>query len=182
MIGQYKPNYIPLKDTAVSNVLSMTSTGQVKWFNSKTGFGFISTDEPDSTDIFVHHSALKAEDDRFRYLAVGERVNFNIVTSDEGKTIAHDVSALSGAKLKCDTYTVTEYQKLTQSMSDADTGGKGRGGKGGKGKGGKGKGGKGKGGKGKGGTSLPADEYEVWELVRYKKSTSVGPRIIEASV
>ena len=43
--------------------------GQVKWFNTKTGFGFITVrSDGDYTgkDIFVHHSDLKVAEDQYR--------------------------------------------------------------------------------------------------------------------
>jgi len=43
--------------------------GKVKWYNGKKCFGFITPDTPnengDTSDVFVHSSALKAADIRF---------------------------------------------------------------------------------------------------------------------
>jgi CspA family cold shock protein len=54
--------------------------GKVKWFNAKKGYGFISTDE--GSDVFVHHSDIKAEG--FRTLEQGEEVEFEIAEGPKG--------------------------------------------------------------------------------------------------
>lgn len=82
-----------------------TLTGQVKWFNTKTGFGFITVKtegEHQGQDIFVHHSDLRVEGDQYRYLVMGEYVEFGLKqTDDEHKVKATDVQGIMGGSLMC---------------------------------------------------------------------------------
>ncbi|MGD8726652.1 MAG: cold-shock protein [Gemmatimonadales bacterium] len=59
----------------------MRTTGTVKWFNDKKGYGFI-TPEDGEKDCFVHFSAIQAEG--FKSLKEGQRVEFEIVDGDKG--------------------------------------------------------------------------------------------------
>jgi CspA family cold shock protein len=58
--------------------------GTVKWFNDQKGYGFISTEE--AQDVFVHFSAI--EGTGFRTLHEGERVEFEIKSSERGSEAA----------------------------------------------------------------------------------------------
>ena len=57
------------------------STGTVKWFNEKKGFGFISPDSG-GEDLFVHHSEVKTNG--YASLAEGQKVEFVIGQGKKG--------------------------------------------------------------------------------------------------
>ena len=56
--------------------------GTVKWFNSRKGYGFITSEE--GTDVFVHFSAIKAEGDEFKSLNENDKVEFDITEGQKG--------------------------------------------------------------------------------------------------
>lgn len=60
---------------------SAVTTGTVKWFDPKKGFGFITRDDGDA-DLFVHHSDVDMKG--FRNLNEGERVEFEIGPGKKG--------------------------------------------------------------------------------------------------
>ncbi len=54
--------------------------GNVKWFDSKKGYGFING--PQGQDVFVHYSCI--EGDGFRALREGEQVEYEFVQTPKG--------------------------------------------------------------------------------------------------
>ena len=54
--------------------------GNVKWFNVKKGYGFLS--DAEGNDVFVHYSALQM--DGFKELKDGEAVEFDVVDGEKG--------------------------------------------------------------------------------------------------
>jgi cold shock protein len=54
--------------------------GTVKWWNNKTGMGFITQDS--GQDVFVHHTAILGEG--FKTLREGEEVTFEVVPTEKG--------------------------------------------------------------------------------------------------
>jgi CspA family cold shock protein len=61
--------------------------GTVKWFNDAKGFGFIA--EQGGGDVFVHHSAIRA--DGFKSLDEGATVTFDVVDGPKGPAAANVV-------------------------------------------------------------------------------------------
>ena len=58
----------------------MASSGKVKWFDNKKGFGF--SVQESGPDVFVHHTAIAGEG--FRTLNEGEVVQFEVIQSNKG--------------------------------------------------------------------------------------------------
>ena len=56
------------------------STGTVKWFNERKGFGFISPEE--GPDVFAHFSAITGSG--FKTLNEGQKVEFDITDGKKG--------------------------------------------------------------------------------------------------
>ena len=57
------------------------STGTVKWFNAKKGFGFLVPDDG-GEDLFVHHSEIKTEG--YATLDEGQKVDFEVGQGKKG--------------------------------------------------------------------------------------------------
>ena len=57
------------------------STGTVKWFNEKKGFGFITPDDG-GEDLFFHHSEIKTTG--YASLDEGQKVKFEVGQGKKG--------------------------------------------------------------------------------------------------
>ena len=106
--------------------------GRVKWFNMKSGYGFI-TISPNQTDpvsdIFVHHSCISVAQEQYKYLVQGEYVEFSYIkTTDPSKhpVQAGKVSGIKSGKLMCETRYET---RQTPSVGVGGVGGVGGGGR-----------------------------------------------------
>ena len=81
--------------------------GQVKWFNNKAGYGFITVNdgEHSGNDIFIHYSTIRTTNSQYKYLVQGEYVEFNLVksTTDNHEFQAVDISGIKGGPLMCET-------------------------------------------------------------------------------
>lgn len=74
--------------------------GQVKWFNDRMGYGFI-TLCGEGQEVFVHHSGVRPTSSKFHSLMKGEYTSFNMTDGKNG-TQAVDVTGVGGGTLMCD--------------------------------------------------------------------------------
>ena len=82
-------------------------TGIVKWFNNKSGYGFITVNSSRcfGIDVFAHHSALVVSNNKYRYLVQGEYVEFVLTQTNSGKYNFQSsyITGINGGKLMCET-------------------------------------------------------------------------------
>ncbi|MCH7486981.1 MAG: cold-shock protein [Proteobacteria bacterium] len=67
------------------------TTGTVKWFNPAKGFGFIEP-EDGGKDAFVHISAVERAG--LDTLREGQKVQFELVSGEDGRSSAENLVAL----------------------------------------------------------------------------------------
>ena len=95
-------------------------TGRVKWFNNKSGYGFItaSTGDIKGTDVFVHHSSIMVTDQQYKYLVQGEYVEFSLneLSNGKHKFQAAEISGIAQGQLMCETR--REVKSLRPKTSD----------------------------------------------------------------
>jgi cold shock CspA family protein len=83
-------------------------TGMVKWFNNKAGFGFLTAcgeGQYSGKDIFVHYSNIRVTNSQYKFLVLGEYVEFVVVKSDNEKHEYHatDITGILGGPIMCET-------------------------------------------------------------------------------
>lgn len=81
--------------------------GQVKWFNNKTGYGFITIvgdSEYVGKDIFTHYSAVRVSNSQYKYLTQGEYVECNVIATENAKHEyqSADITGICGGTLMCE--------------------------------------------------------------------------------
>ena len=90
----------PQVETPTQPVQVGSRTGQVKAFNAKKGYGFISVHGETDMDVFVHQTNINPLRSTYRTLTRGEYVSFDI--SDDDKHQALNVRGVGGGTLRCD--------------------------------------------------------------------------------
>lgn len=88
--------------------------GQVKWFNNKAGYGFITITENDvQKDIFTHYSTIQVANSQYKYLIQGEYVEFDLVdsTNESHEIQAINVTGINRGPLMCETRKVNQSGK-----------------------------------------------------------------------
>ena len=91
-----------------ADIATKQYVGKVKWFNNKSGYGFVSfLDNGDykDKDIFTHHSSLNVKGEIYKYLVQGEYVEFNIQKMDSGdhEFQATNIKGILQNDLMCET-------------------------------------------------------------------------------
>ena len=71
------------------------ATGEVRWFNYKKGYGFVSQEGKEDSDTFAHISAVKDSD--VRRLEKGQIVEYEIQEQDNGKSAAVNIKIIKEA-------------------------------------------------------------------------------------
>jgi cold shock CspA family protein len=112
-----------------ATVSGQKMAGCVKWFNMKTGFGFLtvvrgggSGELKVGSEVFVHHSNVKVQEEQYRFLVQGEYVEFDVsnVANGQHSCQATNVTGMFGGKLMCET-----RNDARQSSSSQQPGGRG---------------------------------------------------------
>ena len=106
---------------------SVTYIGRVKWFNNKSGFGFLtvlSEGEHQNSDVFVHHSAIHVSTEQYKYLVQGEYVNFEMNHIEEGEHEwqASHVTGIQGGFIMCETRNEARSSRDSEDDGGESTG------------------------------------------------------------
>lgn len=122
------PEVINMNDVINMTVIEEKLVGVVKWFNSRSGYGFITVCDGvyAGKDIFVHYSSIDVVNIQYKYLIQGEYVEFTLMKSNNSEHEYHAthvggtkyVDSIRRSAILCEKYNLNVGTKLTSHYSD----------------------------------------------------------------
>lgn len=101
-------------------------TGTVKWFNNRSGYGFITVCDGEHVgkDIFVHYKSINVKNSQYKYLVQGEYVDFTLVKSsnDKHEYQAINISGVKGGPILCETRKLMQHSEVPHPPQVYNTG------------------------------------------------------------
>lgn len=115
----------PAKPAKQKQVVAEKVSGTVKWFNVKSGYGFINRNDT-KEDVFVHQTAIARNNPRkaVRSVGDGEAVEFAVVAGEKGFEAA-GVTGPGGEPVKGSPYAADKRRSFHRQYYPRQGGGRG---------------------------------------------------------